>query len=78
MTAKRDARTIETPDGIVLAPRFGVRPLELAPGCTALKVGKTDLKKALEGLGTAAHAGELDAALEAALPKPHGRTAKGK
>jgi hypothetical protein len=69
----------QTPDnGIVLAPKFGVRALEIAPGCTALKVGKTDLKKALEGLGVAASAGELDAALEAALPKPHGRTTKGK
>jgi hypothetical protein len=51
----------DTPDGIVLAPRFGVRALELAPGCTALKVGKADdLKRALEGLGDAANAGELD------------------
>jgi hypothetical protein len=69
----------DTPDGIVLAPRFGVRALELAPGRSALLVGKTDdLRKALEGLGAAASAGELDAALEAALPKPHGRTTKGK
>jgi hypothetical protein len=61
----------QTPDGVVLAPRFGVRPLELAPGCTALKVGAdhVNLKKALEALGAAASAGELDNALEAALPK---------
>ena len=69
----------DTPEGTVLAPRFGVRALELAPGRAALLVGKTDdLKKALEALGAAASAGELDAALEAALPKPHGRTTKGK
>ena len=73
------ARWFETPEGTALAPRFGVRALEIAPGCTALKVGnKTDLKRLLEGLGAAAHAGELDAALEAALPKPPGRTTKGK
>jgi hypothetical protein len=54
-----------------LAPRFGVRALELAPGCAALKVRKIEeVKKALEGLAAAASAGELDAALEAALPQP--------
>ena len=57
----------ETPDGTVLAPRFGMRGLELAPGCTALKVNRAELKKALDGLAAAASAGELDAALE---PKP--------
>jgi hypothetical protein len=70
---------VETPEGTVLAPRFGVRALELAPGRSALLVGKTDdLKKVLEGLGTAASAGELDAALEAALPKPPKANTKGK
>jgi hypothetical protein len=64
-------------EGVVLAPKFGVRALELAPGCTALRIGKTDdLRKALEALGAAASAGELDAALDAALPKSPGRTAK--
>ena len=54
-----------TADGdTVLAPRFGTRPIELAPGATALKVAKAELRKALEGLAAAASAGELDVILE--------------
>ncbi len=54
----------------VLAPKFGVRNLELSPGCTALKVSKSDLKKVLTALGEAAAAGELDDALARAQPAP--------
>ena len=52
----------------VLAPKFGVRNLELSPGCGALKVSRADLKKVLTALAEAAAAGELDDALARAQP----------
>ncbi len=60
----------ETPDGLVIAPKFGVRALELAPGLTALKIAKADAKKVLAALVEATAAGELDAQLAAATPTP--------
>ena len=55
----------------ILAPKFGVRALELGPGLTALKVTtKADLKRVLEQLETATQSGELDSQLAAATPAP--------
>jgi hypothetical protein len=69
----------ETKDGVVVSPRYGVQPLRLAPGCTALKLPDGDVKKAPDALAEAAAAGDLDAALAAAVPKaPPARKAKGK
>jgi hypothetical protein len=47
--------------------RYGMKPLEVAPGKSAIEVGNlTDLPAALTGLRDAVRAGELDACAEAA------------
>jgi len=50
---------------VMLALRYGSKPLELAKGKNAIEVGSmADLVSTLEAVKEAAHAGELDAQIE--------------